>query len=76
MDIKADITWIKSELDKVTDPHLVEAFKSMLNFRSSVKAESTQTEMEQMILEGEDDILNGRVHTTDEVRQAIAAWKK
>jgi len=34
MDLQADITWIKSQLDKVTDPNLIEAFKNMLQYRN------------------------------------------
>jgi hypothetical protein len=77
MDIQTDISWIKSELDQVKDPLLIETFKNLLNYRRQHAAkDDVQSEMEGMILEGEDDIANGRVHSTDEVRREMASWRK
>jgi len=75
MDIQTDISWIKAELDHVKDPLLIETFKNLLNYRRKVTTD-VQAEMEQMILEGEADIANGKVYSTNEVREAIASWKK
>jgi len=35
MNLQADISWIRSELTKVQDPNLVEAFKNMLKYRNN-----------------------------------------
>jgi predicted transcriptional regulator len=76
MDIQADIIWIKAELDQVKDPHLIEAFKNMLNYRRSAKAnDGVQEEMERMVVEGLDDINNGRVISTEDLRKDVSTWK-
>ncbi|MCB0429160.1 MAG: hypothetical protein H6585_00345 [Flavobacteriales bacterium] len=36
MNLQAEIKWIKTELDKVKDPALIEVFKSLLNYRKKV----------------------------------------
>ncbi len=76
MDIQADISWIKSELDHVKDPHLIEAFKNLLNYRRSAKvSDDVHAETERMIIEGLDDIDNGRVTSTEDLRKEVASWK-
>jgi predicted transcriptional regulator len=76
MDIQADISWIKAELDHVKDPHLIEAFKNLLNYRRSAKAtDDVQAEMERMVAEGLDDINSGRVISTEDLRKEASSWK-
>ena len=72
MNIQADITWIKSELDKVRDPFLIEAFKNLLRYRENV----VDREMEKMILEGEQDIKNGNVISHSDLKKEMESWRK
>jgi hypothetical protein len=64
MDISAEISWIKSELDKVEDPYLIEIFKSLLRYRQ----ESAYREMDAMIQEGEEDIQAGRLTSHEDFK--------
>ena len=72
MDIQADITWIKSELDKVKDPFLIEAFKNLLRYRERAE----EKEMDNMILQGEEDIKNGKVISHADLKKEMQSWRK
>ena len=63
MGLQADINWIKSEIEKVKDPFLVEAFKNLLNYRNHKQDNSFSLEelMVNRALNSEDDIANGRL---------------
>lgn len=72
MNIQADIEWIKSELDNVRDPNLIDLFKRLL----SSKNNALQGEMDRMILEAEADISKGDVVSHEELGKRMAEWRK
>lgn len=73
MNIQAEISWIRSELTKVQDPHLIEAFKQLLTYRK---------EKQELISEGLDLSLDramadkeaGRVKPHTEIRKKYEKW--
>ena len=72
MDIKADINWIKTELDKVQDPYLVQIFKNLLQYRE----QKLDKEMDQMILDAESDIKMGNTISHEDLKNEILSWRK
>lgn len=70
MSIEADINWIKTELEKIKDPFLIEAFKNLLNYRKQ-KLTNTKLTVEEILtiraLKSEDDIEKGRVMTRQQM---------
>ena len=72
MDIRADINWIKKELDKVEDPYLVQIFKNLLQYRDR----KLDREMDQMILEAEEDIKSGKTTSHKDLKNEIQSWRK
>lgn len=72
MNIEADITWIKLELDKVRDPFLIEAFKNLLRYRES----TLEREMDNMVLDAEEEIKDGKVISSSELKNEMANWRK
>lgn len=71
-DIIADIQWIKTALDQVHDPYLIDVFKSLLLYHEKTNHEK----MVEMILEGEKAYREGRVHSGLEVSEIIDSWRK
>ncbi len=75
MSLQADINWIKSELDRVSDPSFVQVLKSLLNHRNQRKTkdwwEDLPTEVQRAVDQGLADVEAGRTHTYSEVRQGI-----
>lgn len=64
MSLEADINWIKSEIDKLEDPFLIEAFKNLLNYRKQ-NTVNKKIDLEEILinraLNSEDDIAKGRL---------------
>ena len=64
MSLQTDINWIKTEIDKVSDPFFVETLKSLLNYRRQNQP-TKQIDLEEVLisraLKSEDDITNGRL---------------
>lgn len=74
MDLQGDINWIKTEIDKVRDPQLINAFKSLLNYRNSKESSSEEILKEKMVaraLRSEEDIKAGRVYTRSEAEEKM-----
>ena len=71
MNIQAEINWIKTELDKVQDPLLIDLVKRLLKYRDH----SLQNEMDQMILAAEDDVANGNVISHEELGKRMNDWR-
>lgn len=70
MDVQADIKWIQTELNKVNDPDLIEAFKRLLQYRK--KTESvTLEEYNQEIKEAENRIEQGQFLTQEQVEKRL-----
>lgn len=79
MGIQADIKWIKSELDHVKDPDLIEAFKRMLAFRKTIEDrffESSNDEMRSRAEASLRSIENGKVRPLKEFKEDVSAWKR
>jgi len=80
MNIQADISWIRSELTKVQDPNLVEAFKNMLKYRNN-KVELgfgnvlTKSEFINDIKEAELQIEKGDYLSVDDFEKESNQWK-
>lgn len=77
MDTQTDINWIKSELDKVKDPFLVEAFKNMLLFRNTkMQASISVTELQSRTEESIKAVESGQTITLDEFKSSNKQWLK
>jgi len=81
MDLQADINWIKSELNKVTDPNLIEAFKNLLTYRKSNNESDDSlfsTSVEELKSRAEislEEVENGNTRSIDEFKKEIESWK-
>lgn len=71
MNLQAEISWIQSELLKVKDPELINAFKSMLKYRNVNKDEILKAKLTSRALKSEKDIEEGRVHSIDEAENKL-----
>jgi predicted transcriptional regulator len=71
MDLQADIKWIKSELNQVTDQNLIEAFKQMLTYRKNKVDESN---LDNALDRAINDVEEGRVKSHEEVRKKYDKW--
>lgn len=75
MDLRADIKWIKKQIDGIDDPTFLEAIKNMLKYRNKVTTERISIEQyNKEIEEAEKDIEQGNFYTTDEARKIAAEW--
>lgn len=75
MDLKADISWIRSELKNVKDPHLIEAFKQLLTYRKSkIKERFTKSEFVADIKEAEDQIKKGDFRSIEDFERDASQW--
>jgi len=74
MSLQADINWIQTELAKVTDPNLIDAFKSLLKYRKQ-KSDEIDEELKEILtkraLKAEEDIKLGKVYTVEESLERI-----
>lgn len=67
MSIKTDIDWIKSELDKVNDPDLISAFKSLLHYQERNSRLSAFAEERILYAkQSEADFEEGRTYSPEE----------
>ena len=77
MDLQADIKWIKKELNQVSDPNLIEAFKSLLKYRKNRVENYPSTTIEQYnkeLDEAEARIEKGEFYTHEEVEKIARQW--
>jgi len=77
MDLQADIQWIKNELNQVSDPNLIEAFKNLLKYRKTKKVSSPVIDIEQYNKEleaSEKEIEEGNFYTHEQVRKIASQW--
>ena len=72
MDFQSDIKWIQSELGKVTDRHIVEAIKHILQYRRSQIKE--EINLDSALEESIKDMHEGRVTPHEEVRKKYDKW--
>ena len=75
MDIQEDISWIRSELKNVRDPHLIEAFKNLLKYRktkSSVRL--TKSEFVEEIKEAKEQIEKGDYLSVEDFEKQADKW--
>ncbi|TNF28221.1 MAG: hypothetical protein EP314_04120 [Bacteroidetes bacterium] len=72
MSIKTDIAWIKHELDKVDDPDLISAFKSLLSYRErQSKLNAFREDRIEYAKRSEEDFEAGRTYTPDEALEEL-----
>lgn len=75
MNLQADISWIRSELKNVTDPHLVEAFKQLLTYRKSKSSNRlTKSEFIADIKEAEEQIEKGDYLSIEDFESEAKKW--
>ena len=75
MSLQADISWIKSELNNVTEPDLIEAIKRLLSIRKKpVEYPMTTEEFVADIREAEEQIKNGDYLSIDEFEKESDKW--
>lgn len=75
MNIQAEIKWIQNQLNEVTDPDLIAAFKNLLNYRKKKTAKSgddfqlTQEHIK-LLEQAEEGYINGssKSYTWEEVK--------
>jgi hypothetical protein len=71
MDLKADIIWIQKEIAKITDPELIEVFKSLLKYRET---KSSTEALDYYIDKSLQEVREGKVTSHDEVRKKYDKW--
>lgn len=79
MSLQTDIKWIKSELDYVKDPDLVEAFKRLLAYRKA-KTEThffstTTADLKQRAEASLQSVEQGKTRSLASFKEEIASWK-
>ncbi len=87
MSLEADINWIKSEIDKVKDPFLVETLKNLLNYRRNIQISKTEVvayttdgkpltlkQYNQRLEKAEEQINNNEVISHQELAERMKKW--
>ena len=75
MSLQADISWIKSELNNVTEPDLINAIKRLLSIRNkAVEYPMSTEEFVANIKEAEEQIKNGDYLSIDEFEKESDKW--
>ncbi len=75
MDLQADISWIRSELKGVRDPHLIEAFKQLLTYHKAKPGFAmNKAQFVAEIKEAEKQIENGDFLSLDEFEKSAEKW--
>ena len=70
MNIQSDIKWIQNELNKVSDPDLIEAFKRLLKFRKKTETVTIE-QYNQEIKEAENRIKQGSFLTQEQLEKQL-----
>ena len=75
MDIKADLKWIRQELENVKDPIFIEAIKNMLKYRKKASLERISIEDYNKEIDASiSQIDKGKTYTHEEMRERIKQW--
>ena len=78
MDLRADIKWIKKQIDGIDDPTFLEAIKNMLQYRSKViggdTVRDTIEEYNRDLDEAIKEIESGEYYTQEEVEKIASKW--
>lgn len=72
MNLKADINWIKAELENVNDPVLIDTFKKLLQKRREVQDDGAR----KMYLEGLEDLQTGNTISHEALLEEVENWGK
>jgi len=81
MDLQADISWIRSELKSVTDPHLVEAFKQLLTYRKAKSDlttsffSTTKQDLQKRAESSLESVKEGNTRNISEFKKEVESWK-
>ena len=81
MNLQAEKKWIKSEVDKINDESLIQAFKNLLDFarKKAYNVNHSPMSLEdffQRIDKSKEDIKKGRVKNHQKVKAVIESWRK
>jgi len=75
MSLQADRIWVQQEVEKVTNPRLMEALKALLLYREeTLDKKNEDLLVEKLIsraLKSEEDIKAGRVYSFDEAEERV-----
>jgi len=87
MSLQADLNWIKSEIDKIKDPFLVETLKKLLTYRKhqqkneeivvayTTKGEPlTLNQYNKRLENAKKQIKNGQVISHEELAERMKKW--
>ena len=73
MNLKAEIQWIQSELNKVTDPSLIEIFVKLLKYRKTA-VESGLEEYNRDLDDANSRIDSGKFITQEDLEKESSQW--
>ena len=73
MDIQADIKWIQQELNNVSDPVLIAAFKSLLAYKQKQELKFV-SDFDAAYERAEKDKSQGNVSPHEDVRKKYEKW--
>jgi len=73
MDIQAEIKWIQSELNKVSDPSLIEIFVKLLKYRKTT-IQSSLEEYNRELDEANMRIESGKFITQEDLEKEASQW--
>jgi hypothetical protein len=71
MSLQADINWIQTEVGKIQDPLLVEAFKNLLNYRKQKDSSHTKDLLIERALDSEKDIEKGHLLSREDLENRL-----
>lgn len=79
MSLQSDIQWIKSELDNVKDPDLIEVFKRLLAYRKSKATtgffSTTTSDLKQRAEASLRSVEQGETRSLLSFKEELAKWK-
>ena len=70
MNLQADISWIRAELTKVTDPKLILTFKKLLEDKAAFSKPDFDLAMKRAL----EDKVAGRVKSHEVIREKYKKW--
>lgn len=73
MDMQAEIKWIQAELDKVTDPALIDIFSRLLKNRKKLIDSALETYNRELD-EANARIDSGRFITQEDLEREVSEW--
>lgn len=77
MDLQTEIKWIQTALSESKDPTFITAVKNMIESMRKVKesVSKEQLQEDELMLEAEEDIKEGKTYSIDEAHKMVDNWK-